>query len=113
MSSCHLLGTGYFENNLHSQHFISLSKCLHANYLTPDPNKPLEMGNVFIIPISQIKKARRQGRQGFVAGLAGTLVRIKTGVNSLTLGWGLLSVRYVKLLEGSPGEYLRVAVMFK
>lgn len=53
---------------------------------------------MFIIPTSQMKKVRHQGRQGLVAVLAGTLVRIEIGVNSLTLGWCLPSVA---LCEGT------------
>lgn len=117
-----LLRTCHFDNTFHSQRLRLLSHCLHSNYLTLGPHRTYGRWGmeVFIIPISQIKKVRHLERKLFTARLSGTYKESWSW--SQVPNPSLVCAHYstlcgfcwaVQPFEGSIGEHLRVTFSFK
>lgn len=117
-----LLRTCHFDNTFHSQRLRLLSHCLHSNYLTLGPHRTYGRWGmeVFIIPISQIKKVRHLERKLFTARLSGTYK--ESWSQSQVPNPSLVCAHYstlcgfcwaVQPFEGSIGEHLRVTFSFK
>ena len=105
-----LLRTCHFDNTFHSQRLRLLSHCLHSNYLTLGPHRTHGRWGmeVFIIPISQIKKVRHLERNDSQQASLGLTRNPGVGVRCPALVWCVPTVCPLCVGATVQGSRLRV-----